>query len=122
MLKFIPQTRDLEVFVEIDNHVANNVNRPLRSLRRGRQLHLGRLLGLPQPAYAHVPMVLGPDRSRLAKRHGAVTLADRAAGGQPAADVRDELAASLALCARGEGLTPAELVGRFSVGNLRAAA
>ena len=26
------------------------------------------------PAYAHVPLVLGPDGARLAKRHGAVTL------------------------------------------------
>jgi glutamyl-tRNA synthetase len=39
-----------------------------------RQLFLGQLLGLPQPAYAHVPLVLGPDGSRLAKRHGDVTL------------------------------------------------
>ena len=46
--------------------------------------------------------MLGPDGERLAKRHGAVTLADRAALGQSAADVRDELAASLGLGARGE--------------------
>jgi glutamyl-tRNA synthetase len=41
-----------------------------------RQIVLARLLGLPQPSYAHVPLVLGPDGQRLAKRHGAVTLAD----------------------------------------------
>jgi glutamyl-tRNA synthetase len=41
-----------------------------------RQLWLARALGLPEPAYAHVPLVLGPDGSRLAKRHGAVTLRD----------------------------------------------
>ena len=28
----------------------------------------------PRPVYAHVPLVLGPDGARLAKRHGAVTL------------------------------------------------
>jgi glutamyl-tRNA synthetase len=39
-----------------------------------RQLWLARALGLPEPVYAHVPLVLGPDGSRLAKRHGAVTL------------------------------------------------
>jgi glutamyl-tRNA synthetase len=41
-----------------------------------RQLFLARLLGLPEPSYAHVPLVLGPDGARLAKRHGAVTLRD----------------------------------------------
>ena len=40
----------------------------------GRQLRLCELLGLPAPTHAHVPLVLGPDGSRLAKRHGAVTL------------------------------------------------
>jgi glutamyl-tRNA synthetase len=35
---------------------------------------LCRALGLEPPAYAHVPLVLGPDGRRLAKRHGDVTL------------------------------------------------
>jgi glutamyl-tRNA synthetase len=39
-----------------------------------RQLLLARLLGLAEPTYAHVPLVLGPDGARLAKRHGDVTL------------------------------------------------
>jgi glutamyl-tRNA synthetase len=39
-----------------------------------RQLFLARALRLREPAYAHVPLVLGPDGARLAKRHGAVTL------------------------------------------------
>ena len=39
-----------------------------------RQLWLARSLGLPEPSYAHVPLVLGPDGRRLAKRHGDVTL------------------------------------------------
>jgi glutamyl-tRNA synthetase len=87
-----------------------------------RQLWLGAQLGIPAPRHAHVALMIGPDGARLAKRHGAVTLADRAALGQSADDVRDELAASLQLCARGEGLTPAELVERFSAATLRQAA
>jgi glutamyl-tRNA synthetase len=87
-----------------------------------RQLWLGAQLGLPAPRHAHVALMLGPDGARLAKRHGAVTLADRAALGQSADDVRDELAASLQLCARGERLTSAELVERFSAATLRQAA
>jgi glutamyl-tRNA synthetase len=41
-----------------------------------RQIVLQRLLGLPEPTYAHVPLVLGADGARLAKRHGGVTLGD----------------------------------------------
>ena len=40
-----------------------------------RQIHLQRLLGVATPTYAHVPLVVGTDGRRLAKRHGAVTLA-----------------------------------------------
>jgi glutamyl-tRNA synthetase len=87
-----------------------------------RQLWLAEQLEIPAPRHAHVPLMLGPDGARLAKRHGAVTLADRAALGQTAGDVRDELAASLGLCARGEHLTPAELVERFSARSLKEAA
>jgi glutamyl-tRNA synthetase len=41
-----------------------------------RQAYLARLLGYPEPAYAHVPLVLNEDGARLAKRDGAVTLAE----------------------------------------------
>jgi glutamyl-tRNA synthetase len=39
-----------------------------------RQIWLCRALGLPVLSYAHVPLVLGPDGRRLAKRDGDVTL------------------------------------------------
>ncbi|MCV7204993.1 tRNA glutamyl-Q synthetase [Mycolicibacterium peregrinum] len=41
-----------------------------------RQAYLARLLGYPEPVYAHVPLVLNSDGARLAKRDGAVTLAE----------------------------------------------
>jgi glutamyl-tRNA synthetase len=41
-----------------------------------RQLLLAERLELTAPAFAHVPLVLGPDGARLAKRHGSVTLDD----------------------------------------------
>ena len=88
-----------------------------------RQVWLHRALGFgAPPAYAHVPLLLGPDGTRLAKRHGAVTLADRAAQGQDAAGVLSELAASVGLCAAGERLTAAGLVPRLDPERLRAAA
>jgi len=39
-----------------------------------RQLFLARVLEVSEPRHAHVPLVLGPDGARLAKRHGDVTL------------------------------------------------
>ena len=80
-----------------------------------RQRMLQQLLGLPEPTYAHVPLVLAPDGTRLAKRHGAVTLADLAARGVTPGDVLSRLAASLGLAEPGEAVTTAELVTRFAI-------
>jgi glutamyl-tRNA synthetase len=77
------------------------------------QAHLLDLLGRGQPTWAHVPLVLGADGQRLAKRHGAVSLADLAAIGVEPAEVRRRLARSLGLAAAGERATMADLVTRF---------
>ena len=39
-----------------------------------RQINLYQALGAPVPKFAHIPMVLGSDGSRLSKRHGAVSV------------------------------------------------
>ncbi|CAA9465123.1 MAG: Glutamyl-Q tRNA(Asp) synthetase [uncultured Rubrobacteraceae bacterium] len=78
-----------------------------------RQILLCRLLGLPVPRYAHVPLVLGPDGQRLAKRHGAVTLADRAAVGEGPGEVLGWMARSLGLAEPGEKVSAADLLPRF---------
>ena len=83
-----------------------------------RQLLLCRLLGLPAPSYAHVPLVLGADGRRLSKRHGAVTLADRRALGEEPGEVLAWMARSLGLAALGETLAPTDLLGRFDPGRL----
>jgi glutamyl-tRNA synthetase len=81
-----------------------------------RQLWLGERLGVPASRHAHVPLVLGPDGARLAKRHGAVTLADRAALGQSPTDVRRELLAPFGL---GDCVTMQELVEAFDPDRIR---
>jgi glutamyl-tRNA synthetase len=72
-----------------------------------------RLALTPPPSYAHVPLMRGADGERLAKRHGAVTLAERVALGQTPDELRGELAASVGLCASEERPSPSELVDRF---------
>ena len=83
-----------------------------------RQILLSRLLGLPSPRYAHVPLVLGPDGRRLAKRHGAVTLADRNALGEKPREVVAWMARSLGLAEPGETPAPADLLARFDPARL----
>jgi glutamyl-tRNA synthetase len=39
-----------------------------------RQMNMLAALGATPPAYAHVPMILGPDGAKLSKRHGAVSV------------------------------------------------
>lgn len=78
------------------------------------QAHLCDLLGVERPTWAHVPLVLGPDGSRLAKRHGAVTLRDlEAERGWEPADAASWMAASLGMAAEGERVTAADLLDRF---------
>lgn len=67
------------------------------------QIALGRELGVPIPRYAHVPLVLSPAGRRLAKRDGAVTLAERRALGDQPADIVDWLAASIGLAGHHAG-------------------
>ena len=83
-----------------------------------RQLHLQRLLGLPAPEYMHIPLVLGDDGQRLAKRHGAVTLRDLAAAGLTNADVVAMLARSLGIAAVDDRPTVQQLIERFDPASL----
>ncbi len=47
-----------------DDHVNNTP----------RQVPLFEALGLPVPQFAHLPMILGADKTRLSKRHGATSV------------------------------------------------
>lgn len=47
-----------------DDHVANTP----------RQINIYEALGASVPAFAHLPMILGPDGTKLSKRHGAVSV------------------------------------------------
>lgn len=49
-----------------DDHIANTP----------KQIMLYRACGYPLPQFGHVPMILGPDGSRLSKRHAATAVLD----------------------------------------------
>jgi glutamyl-tRNA synthetase len=78
-----------------------------------RQIMLHRLLDLPIPCYGHIPLVLAPDGSRLAKRHGAVTLDDLAARGKSPGEVCARLAASIGIDTSGQPVMAGDLLDRF---------
>lgn len=51
-----------------------------------KQILVAQALGYELPIYAHVPMILAPDRTKLSKRHGATSVEEyRAAGYLPEA-------------------------------------
>ena len=51
-----------------------------------------RALGAPEPLFAHLPMILGPDKKRLSKRHGAVSVEEFRERGYLAETMRNYLA------------------------------
>ena len=80
-----------------------------------RQINIYRALGAEPPAFAHVPMILGPDGSPLSKRHGAVSvLAYREQGYLPEALV-NHLARLGWSHGDQEVFTIAELVEKFDI-------
>ncbi|MBW2367503.1 MAG: glutamate--tRNA ligase [Deltaproteobacteria bacterium] len=57
-------TMGVNTIIRGDDHVNNTP----------KQILLFEALDSPLPTFAHVPMVLGPDRTRLSKRHGATSV------------------------------------------------
>jgi glutamyl-tRNA synthetase len=57
-------TMQINTIIRGDDHVMNTP----------KQILLYQALGAPLPVFGHVPMVLGNDRSRLSKRHGATSV------------------------------------------------
>jgi len=47
-----------------DDHISNTP----------KQVLLYQALGAPTPEFAHVPLIMGPDKKRLSKRHGATSV------------------------------------------------
>lgn len=59
-------TMNVNTVLRGDDHVNNTP----------KQILIYKALDIPLPMYGHVPMVLGPDKTRLSKRHGATSVSE----------------------------------------------
>ena len=83
-----------------------------------RQLLLYRALGAPPPRFAHVPLVVGEDGARLAKRQGALSLGDLRRGGADPRAVVGLLASLSGLGGTARPCTARDWVAGFSLDSI----
>jgi len=99
--------------VVIDDH-EQGVNRVLRGddllASAARQMQLHQALGWQAPQYLHVPLVVGPDGKRLAKRHGDTSLRHLREQGVTAEEILGWLAAVSGLQAKPTPCRASELL------------
>jgi glutamyl-tRNA synthetase len=68
-------TYQLSVVVDdIDMRITHVIRGADHLSNTPKQALIYRALGAPPPIFAHVPLILGPDRTRLSKRHGATSV------------------------------------------------
>ncbi|HEX4912937.1 MAG TPA: glutamate--tRNA ligase [Vicinamibacterales bacterium] len=99
---------DMEVthVVRGDDHISNTP----------KQVLLYHAFGKTPPAFAHVPLIMGPDKKRLSKRHGATSVMEYEKQGY----IPEAMFNFLALLGWGTGsddelFTRDELIGRFTL-------
>ena len=122
---FVVQKRDggpaYQLAVVIDD-AAQGVTEVLRAddllPSTPRQLLLYRALGLREPRFVHVPLVVGPDGLRLAKRHGDTSLRHLREQGVDGPAVVGYLAFLCGLRPRSGRCRPEELLRDFAIERL----
>ncbi len=81
-----------------------------------RQMMLYKALGYPTPQFAHISMILGPDKQKLSKRHGAVSvLAFRDEGYLPESYMNYLALLGWAYDDKAEFFTKNDLIEKFSL-------
>ncbi len=83
-----------------------------------RQILLYRALGQTVPQFAHMPLVVGPDGKRLAKRHGESRIAQFRERGVRAAQVVGWVAWRSGQIDAPRDMDARELIGKFDLGRL----
>ena len=101
-------TQEITHIIRGDDHINNTP----------KQILLYKALGYPVPEFAHLPMILGSDKGRLSKRHGATSVtAYRDMGYLPEA-VINYLARLGWSCGDQEIFSMAELIEKFTLGSV----
>lgn len=106
--------------------VVDDINMGITHVLRGddllsstpRQILLHQTFGAVPPTFAHVPLLLGSDGVRLAKRHGSVSLQELREKGMTAERLVGWLAWSCGVINRPEPITATELIAEFDVTNI----
>ncbi|MFH1983833.1 MAG: glutamate--tRNA ligase [Pseudomonadota bacterium] len=102
----------INTIIRGDDHVMNTP----------KQIQIYKALGHPLPTFAHVPMVLGPDRTKLSKRHGAMSVIEyREMGFLPEAMINYLVRLGWSFGDQ-EFFTRQELIEKFSLENIGKAA
>ena len=109
-------TYQLSVVVDdIDMRITHVIRGSDHISNTPKQVLLYRALGAAPPVFAHVPLILGPDRTRLSKRHGATSVGSyRDEGFLPEA-FRNFLALLGWSSSNEEFMRTAEIVQKFSL-------
>jgi glutamyl-tRNA synthetase len=109
-------TYQLSVVVDdIDMRITHVIRGSDHISNTPKQALLYRALGVKPPIFAHVPLILGPDRTRLSKRHGATSVGSyRDEGFLPEA-FRNFLALMGWSAGNDEFMRTAEIIKRFAL-------
>lgn len=107
------ETMGISHVIRGEDHISNTP----------KQIAMIEALGFRKPKYAHLPLTLAPDRTKLSKRHGAMALAEyRAMGYLPEALINFMAFMGWNPKTDQEFFTKEELIKKFSMDNMNKAA
>lgn len=112
-------TYNLTVVVDdIDMGITNVIRGDDHLNNTFRQIHMMNALNYKIPEYTHIPLIMGEDRKRLSKRHGATSTYDFRKDGILPISIINYLARLGWASGDKEKFTPEELIELFSLNNL----
>jgi glutamyl/glutaminyl-tRNA synthetase len=97
---------DITHVIRGEDHISNTP----------KQILIYQALGAKLPLFAHLPLILGSDRSKMSKRHGATSIIDYQKDYLPEALVN--FMGFLGYTYDGELLTPTQMAQQFELGNV----